>query len=735
MTSRQELGEQLLGVLDGAPEPLVVIGRDGTYLYANDAARDLLGMADDPVGRDARALHPDVAGTELAAAGRRVMDGDPAEVVDLHYPPLGIDLQARLMPIADGVAVALLDVTEPGGSSVRRLHEPDLYQQVIDHANSGMTMSDPEGRFLVVNRTAAEMIGRPIEDLVGRTLEDLYEPGFAAELRAVLRQAEVTRAPVRLEPIERLHRERGREVVLHVFPVYDRDGRFMGTARTGTDVTELMHAERALVAAQERYRAIFTGSSLALIVARPRGLIVEANAAACKLLGYSRAQLLAISPRELVGDDPETVERWRARMLVDGRLGFEAEEEYIRSDGRRIPVLLTVKLIDDPEGGELISLVARDQSRLKELQTELVRAERMEAAGRLAAGVAHDANNILAAVQGYAQMLSRDVGENARAQRHLAGILRSVDRAGDMVHQLLAFTRSQDLAASDVDLAALVADQEDMLRRLLPQEVSLDLELAAAPVRADASQVGRVLVNLVVNARHAVDGNGAIRIRTAIEEAAGDDVLRAGRYAVLTVTDDGHGMDPGTAQRCFEPFFTTRPPGVGTGLGLSIAHGVARQSGGDLRVRTAPGQGSEFRLLLPAASVEVEPPAVRRDGDERAATRVLVVDDDISSRAIVRALLRRHGYVVIEAGDGQEALAVAATESDVDLVVSDLQMPHVDGVALAAALRATSSGVPFLLMSGAASPPPGWEGPFLHKPFREQQLLEAVTAALARRPA
>jgi PAS domain S-box-containing protein len=725
MTTRQQLGAQLLDVLDVAAEPLVVVGRDWTYLYVNDAARDLLALHDGAVGTDVRAAHPHVVGTPLAAAAGRVMDGGPAEVVDQHDRVLGVDLRVRVTPVADGIALALRELTGTSRPPNRLMRDADLCQQLLDHATPAITLVDLDDRFVLLNRAAAEMIGRPVEDLVARSMTDVFGDEVGQRMGALHAEARRAGHAVEITGIDSWQRARGRDVLVEVFPVYGAASELLGSGAVVTDVTRLIATERELVASEARYRAVFAGSSLSLLVVRPAGAVVEANAAACRLLGYSRAELLAMRADDLVRADPEAIARRRTRMLTEGRLGYEEEDELVRSDGRVVPVLLTVKLVDEPGGGQVAFLVIRDQSRLQQLQAQLVRSERMEAAARLAAAVAHDANNVLAAVQGYAQLLSLEV-DDPSAQRHVAGIQRSVDRAADMVSQLLAFTRGQDLEATDV--AQVVAEQQDMLRRLLPQEISLLLELEPAPARADASQVGRVLLNLVVNARDAVGGSGTICVRTCTEVLEADDVLGAGSYAVLSVTDDGRGMDAAVAARCFEPYFTTRT--TGTGLGLSSAHGIARQSGGDLRVRSSPGEGAELRLLLPSR-MDTQP--APDDGDQPAGPLVLVVDDDISARHFVRALLQGGGCRVLEAGDGQEAVAVATAAGPVDLLLADLQMPHLDGAALAELLRETRPGLPVLLMSAAGPARDRSAASVLQKPFTGHELLTAVADALARR--
>lgn len=712
------LAASLLRVWDDFPEAIVALDPEWRYQYLNGSALRMLQLTPDVVGRDSRDVHPEASGSAFGAAYLRVMSSRVMETVERHYQPLDTYLNALVAPWPDsGIVIVLRDVTEERRPQARLQRNHDLYQQLLDQTTQALTLRDLEGRFLLVNRAAAARLGSPAEELLGRLSSEVLSPEIERSVRDADRMVRETGEPQDNPAAQLLSTDRN--VVSQVFPVRDDDDVLIGLGTLVADVTELTEAQAGLAASQRRFRRVFASTSLGIVVTREDGEIVEVNSALCRLLGYSRDALLDMNGMDLVPPGSDQVkQRRRRRALRDGADGYEMEDEFVRSDGQVVPVLMTINVLDDPAGrGRLISCVVRDLTSLHQLQAQVVSAERMKAVGRLAAGIAHDSNNILAAVSGYAELLAEEVAELPAARRHVDGIVRSVERACDMVAGLLAFTRGQPMAPALVDLSELVRDLADMLRQLLPAGVELELDLQPVPARVDASQIRQVVLNLVVNARDAVDGAGTIRVSTRLADDA----------VVLAVADDGPGMTPEVARRCLEPFFTTRAASGGSGVGLSTAHGIARQSGGELRVTTAVGGGTTFELVLPAAEAAAlsRPALVHQD------VTVLVADDDPEVRNLMRSTLVAAGYQVRVAENGVEALAAAG---GVDLVVTDLDMPLMAGQELAERLATRSPAVPVLLVSGTGSPPLDGGLPFLAKPFTRDAFLRTVQAVLAAAP-
>jgi two-component system, cell cycle sensor histidine kinase and response regulator CckA len=389
----------------------------------------------------------------------------------------------------------------------------------------------------------------------------------------------------------------------------------------------------------------------------------------------------------------------------------------------------------------------RAEARLRQNEEQLRQAQKMEAVGRLAGGVAHDFNNILSVVLGTSGVILQDLEPEAPLRPEIEEIRRAGERAGELTRQLLAFSRAQMLAPRVVDLNEIVTGLEKMLRRLIGDDVALSFLAAPAlaPVLADPGQLEQVIVNLVVNARDAMPEGGTLAIEIANRELDGSPHGGAapGPYVTLTVTDSGHGMDAATRSRIFEPFFTTKERGKGTGLGLSSVYGIVTQSGGHVVVRSAPGAGTTFTLNFPRAQGDVEAgPAAPEPGRPvrlRGSETVLLVEDEDQVRATVRAILQRSGYTVLEAQNGGEAFLVCEQFPEkIDLLLTDVVMPRMNGPELAARLLALRPTLRVLYMSGHTEDATLHEGvasaavAFLQKPVTPEMLLSKTRDVLDR---
>lgn len=724
---REELlAEVALEVFETFPEGVLVLDHDLRKRYVNPMAAHLLDTpVEEMLGQDYHDIHPESEWGPFEQAFLRVLDNGVPEVVDAWYPAYGKHFRASIVPCTLGITVCFTDVTAARRQHERLLDDLRVLQQVVDHADVGIVLKDLEGRYLLVNEAAARPTGVAPGDALGRKAGDFYPPHIAEALRGY--ELEVLRTGTAIQREETVEYEPGtpRTFLSVTFPAYDEEGQLVATGAVHTDVTARKEAEAGLAASEQRYRDIFRGTSLGQLVMTPEGRVVEANDALCAMLGYQREELVGASAACFIAVISPWEER-RRRMLESGGTGYEVAEDLVRKDGSLMPSLGTVNVIGDPRGtSPLVSVIVRDQSQMRALQERLVGAERMEAVGELAAGISHDVNNVLAAVSGYAQLLNGRI-EDPELLRHLNGIFRSVDRAADLVAQLLAFASQQHLEPTDVEPCDVVDDLEDMLRRLLPPGIELVVDCPRIGlVRADGPQLQQVLLNLVLNARDAMPDGGQIRMRVDRHASPDDmDHLPAGAYGRVTVADDGVGMPPEVASRCFEPFFTTRRSAGGHGLGLSTAFGIARQSGGDLRVDSVPAVGTTFTLLLPllAAGADEDAPPPR--------STVLFAEDDPDLRPQLAAVLEEQGHTVLAAADGAAALALVADEpTGPDLLVTDIDMPAMDGLLLAAALRERWPQMPALFLSGAR-PSAELPGQFLGKPFSHDELRRTVSALL-----
>ncbi len=383
---------------------------------------------------------------------------------------------------------------------------------------------------------------------------------------------------------------------------------------------------------------------------------------------------------------------------------------------------------------------------LRTSETQLRQSQKMETIGRLAGGVAHDFNNMLTPILGYAQLVRAKLGADCAFARELGEIEKAAHRAAGLTRQLLAFSRKQVLQPRVVDPNAVVSGILHMLCRVVGEDIRLSAELAAMQVRivADPGQIEQVLLNLVVNARDAVSPGGRIVIRTEVVDSDGfvtwgSEVAPAGRYVRLSVEDSGCGMAPEVLSHLFEPFFTTKEEGKGTGLGLSTVYGIVKQSGGHLQVRSESGQGTRFDIYFPAAteaetsseSKETAPPPRARGGEV-----VLLVEDEVSVRNVSRAMIEAAGWTVVEAEDGEAALAIAANGARIDVVVTDTVMPRMGGFDLADRLKERGKAIPVVFVTGYTDRHDQMEArrrsgaPYLQKPYTTEDLAKAVRQAI-----
>jgi PAS domain S-box-containing protein len=517
---------------------------------------------------------------------------------------------------------------------------------------------------------------------------------------------------------------------------------------TSADVEMISEIGRRTAAAieidrsRERTQMLFEASPTPMWVYDAETLaFLAVNDAAIRAYGYSRDQFLSMTIREIRPKEDVPA------MLVDvasrGGPGDPAPRtwRHVRADGSLIDVEITAGRIEF-EGRRAAMVVAHDVSERKRLERRLADAEKMEAIGRLAGGVAHDFNNLLTVINGYAEiLLARDGGGE-----ELEEISRAGRQAAALTRQLLAFSRRQVLHPKILDLNEIVSGMETMLHRIIGDDVSVGIRLAPdhAPGEADRAQVERVILNLAANARDAMPEGGALTIETANVDVDAEQVRLhgdegiTGPHVVLAVSDTGEGMDEEVRKHLFEPFYTTKAAGAGTGLGLATVFGVVKQSGGGIYVYSEPGRGTTFKIYLPAAATGADAEALLAEPDVAGGTEtIMVVEDDDGVRDLVKLMLEANGYRVLTVADAEEAARVCRERpTGVDLLLTDVMMPEINGAALAERLGALAPEMRVLFMSGYSDEAVQRHGmltvnaAFLEKPFTERALTRKVREVL-----
>jgi PAS domain S-box-containing protein len=539
--------------------------------------------------------------------------------------------------------------------------------------------------------------------------------------------------------------------------VLDEAGTVIGVCLNARDVSERKQAEQALRESESRYRDLFDNASDLVCATDREGRFLYVNRAWQEGIGYSDAELAGLRFSDLVHHESVARHAEVVERALAGETLTHVELTLVPRSGLAIVVEGNLSGARHPDGTVTLRGIYRDVTERKRLDEQLRRAERMQAAGRLAGGMAHEVNNMMTGVIGFAEFLLRGLPADDPRRSEVQEIIRAGSRAADVTRQLLAFTRQQLMHPEVLAINDVVVGLVKMLRHSLGENHDLELRLAPdlREIRADRGQLEQVLINLNLNARDALASRGRVTIATVaaeLDEAYalrhGDVGIPPGEYVQLSVTDTGCGMDPEVQARIFEPFFTTKPVGQGTGLGLSTVYGIVKQSGGFIWCYSEPELGSTFKVYLPVLRSAVIAPEVpvRPSAPQGGSETVLVVEDEDVVRAMACRGLRDHGYTVLEARNGAEALALVQDKpATIDLVVSDVVMPELGGRELAARLALVDPALPVLYMSGYTGEDVIQRGlmdpgaPFQPKPFTPDALARTVRELLdsrvRRRPA
>jgi len=748
----QAATELFHALVEHSSDAVALLDETGAITYVSQAATRLLGYGvPELTGTNAFGfLHPD----DLELAQRLCQ-----QLLDQPGTPIRTELRARHKDgsyhLVEAVAVNRLDDPAVGAvvanwrDITERLRAEELLKQVIDADPSLVFVKDWDGKFTLVNKALALAYATSPEALLGKSDADFNRnqdevAHYLRDDREVMSSLRPKIIPE--EPVTNPHTGETRWFQTVKVPLVSADGRAHRALGVATDITDRKRTDAALRNSEESYRSLVDGVRDVIFALSPGGEVTSLNPAFEEMTGFPPAEWVGRPFEAFVHPDDVPLALDLFGRVLQGEPRPTIQFRILTKGGayRVAEFSATAQLRDGRLRG--ILGIGRDVTERLGLEQQLRQAQKMEAVGRLAGGVAHDFNNILTAITGHAELLLEDLGHHDPRRVDVDEIRRSAERAAGLTRQLLAFSRQQVLQPKVVDLNALVLDMDKLLRRLIGEDVELAtvLDPALGPVTADPGQLEQVIVNLAVNARDAMPQGGKLTLETRnidLDESytLEHSLVKPGPYVQLTVSDSGIGMDEETQAHAFEPFFTTKPRGQGTGLGLAMVYGTVKQSGGFIWVYSEPGQGATFKIYLPRVDAPVEstaPPApVERP--PRGSETVLLAEDEPAVRAIAQQALERQGYTVLAAPSGADALALAAQHgATIHLLLTDVVMPGMSGRDLADRLTAQRPGIRVLYISGYTDNAivrhgmlePGLA--YLQKPFRPDALVRKVREVL-----
>jgi PAS domain S-box-containing protein len=648
--------------------------------------------------------------------------------------------------------------------SAHTLAEILLSHNLLEAIPDAIVAVDGSGTILQVNSQTEQLFGYDPEELIGQKVEVLVPAryqlnhqqhrdmfGQAPKIRRMgagldlyARRRDGTEFPVEIS-LSPVHVENGSLILSAIRDISDRK-RIEEDLRHANEELETRTAQQ-LGEYRARLASIVDSSEDAILSKDLNGIITSWNKGAERIYGYSAAEIVGQPVSMLTPKDrPDEVPTILAKIALG-----EGVEHYetvrVTKDGQHRNMSLSVSPLRDLSG-EIAgaSVIARDVTAQRKAEEHLRQAQKMDAVGRLAGGVAHDFNNVLGIITACAELLRRRVDDGGEASPYIANIHQAAERGAALTRQLLAFSRKSVVQPEVLDLNARLNEVSKLLRPLMGDDVEIRILARSkeALIEIDPGHLDQIVINLAVNARDAMQHGGKLLLDTStvdVDEtfSAQHGPMKPGRYVVLSVSDTGSGMEEATRARVFEPFFTTKELGKGTGLGLATVYGIVRQSSGHIWVYSEHGRGSTFKIYLPSAEhkigVETAPREAETTLPRREGVTILVVEDDELMRSLTRQLLVEQGYMVIEAGSGKSALQSLA-ERPVDLMLTDVVMRGISGPELGAEATAAYPALKIIYMSGYTGELIGESEllksgiTLLEKPFTRTTLLKAIHSAL-----
>ncbi|HSS98494.1 MAG TPA: PAS domain S-box protein [Terriglobales bacterium] len=758
-TAEHELADRearLSAIVNTGPDCIKLLAADGSLLEMNQAGLAIM-EADSPGQIIGKHLIERVISKQYYKAFRdlnqRIFRGEDGELI---YEIVGFKgthrwLQTHATPLRDkkGTIRAALaitrDITQQKKAEDELRASETKFRALFEHSSDAVALFDKDWKVVFCSTSIERILGVRPEDVIGHDALEWVHPDDRAPvgktyMHVLSHPGETVTARVRL----RAKNGSWKVIERNITNLLD-DPNIGAIVNNVRDITEKVRIDEALRGSEERFAKAFQSSPLpVLITTWEEARFQDVNDAALELSGYSREDVIGRTVDELnLWGSPEDRAAFY-QVLQESRQVKALQSTFRTRKGEIRHVELFADTIE-LDGVSCLLTIARDTTESLKLEAQFRQAQKMDAIGRLAGGVAHDFNNMLAVIVGYVQLLQDRVESIDSAQKHIEQIRKACERAAGLTRQLLAFSRKQIVQPRILNLNIIVNNLSKMLLRVIGEDITLSMVpgIPMGSIKADLGQIEQVLMNLIINARDAMPNGGRIIIETSNAElkenhAQHRPTVVGGSYVMLSVSDTGTGMDEPTMARIFEPFFTTKGSGKGTGLGLSMVYGIVKQSNGYIWVASEPGKGATFKMYFPRVNEEpdalvaqtFEPPIA--GGSET----ILVVEDDPSLCELVVALLEESGYKVLEALDAKEALDIARKKKNIKLLLTDVIMPTMSGTELAKEISKLRPDIKVLFMSGYSGDLVTSHGileaatNLVEKPFTKHTLLSKVRAVL-----
>lgn len=739
-------------LMNAAHESLVLIDKDGTVLMSNETGASRLGLTVLELVGTCLYDHfsPDVARARKHEFDKVFSTGKPVHFQDCragkHYELFCYPVLIQDHPVSRS-AIFARDITENRVAKELLLEERQTFFSILQKAPYGIFVTDQGGNIVVINPEAAKITGYTLEDIpTGQVWFRKAYPNESYRKNVI----DAWKKDVTTGGIDRtffVHCKGGsvKELEFRAAKLAD------GTAITMfSDITEKNRAKRALARSEEKYRGIFENAIMGIFQTTPDGRYLSINPAGARMYGYDTQEEMMCKVTDLANQlyvDPQ--DRKTLMELIDVNDIVEGfESEHYRKDGSKIWTSINIRAHRDRRGKILrFDTTIEDITERKALESRLIQAEKMQALGSLSGGIAHDFNNILTVLQGYGSLLQRRMDRSDPLRIYVDQILSASQKAASLTQSLLAFSRQQPITLNPININDVVRKTEDLLKRLVSDDVDLVTKYSEDEIiiKADPTQIDQILFNLAANARDAMKSGGNLTI--AIESVEMDaEFLRVkgfgepGTYALISVSDTGCGMDEKTRAKIFEPFFTTKEVGKGTGLGLSTVYGIVKQHDGHITLMSEPGKGTTFDIYLPTvrtstgSTCEAAAPHSKRGSE-----KVLIAEDNDDVKQLITSILREHGYNVIEATDGAEAIEKFKQNPGVALLILDSVMPKKNGREVYEEIRQMAPGIKVIFTSGYTKDIVLDKGirerefEFVPKPLKPEILLQKMRVVLDRR--